>query len=216
MIDLTDDNLNQMRRNTENNFVERKTVRDKGGWLRTAVGFANSAPVDYPAVLFVGVNDDGTLENVPPAHDWETQQKTVTEQLSRAYPPLYVLPKIIRDEQGQEFLAVIAPGSPQRPHFTGKAYIRVGPETKEASEKQFDILIAQRQSKPYEILGWKGKQITVDYIHPERAILSLGRVQSTEVLTVISCTSFYVTLQRGASEVSVALDRIGISFDTEN
>src|SRR6266700_7682873 len=108
-----------MRTDIENSFVERKTVRDKGGWLRTAVAFANSTPIDYPAVLFVGINDDGTLETVPPNHDWEKQQKTVTEELSRAYPPLYFLPKILRDA-GKEFLAVIIPGSSLRPHFTGK------------------------------------------------------------------------------------------------
>jgi hypothetical protein len=55
MIELTDDNLNQMRRDTENSFVERKTVSDKRGWLHAAVAFANSVPIDYPAVLFVGV-----------------------------------------------------------------------------------------------------------------------------------------------------------------
>jgi predicted HTH transcriptional regulator len=140
--DLTDDDLSRMRTDTENNFAERKTVSDKRGWLHTAVAFANSIPLDYPAVLFVGVNNDGTLENVPPDHDWEKQQKTVTSELGRAYPPIYCLAKILRD-QGREFLAVIIPGSSQRPHFTGKAYVRVGPQTKEASEEQFENLIRQ-------------------------------------------------------------------------
>jgi hypothetical protein len=125
-------------------------------------------------------NDDGTLQGVPPDHNWETHQKTVTAELGRAYPPLYFLPKIIRDEQGRELLAVIVPGSPQRPHFAGKAYIRVGPETIEASDDQFENLIAQRSSKIYEILKWKGKTVTAVriirdaslHINPEQGDIS--------------------------------------------
>jgi hypothetical protein len=145
----------------------------------------------------------------------EKQQKTVTEEFNRAYPPLYFYQRILR-HRGREFVAVVIPGSAKRPHFTGKSYVRVGPETKEASEEQFNALIAERLSEPYEILRWRGKQITVDYMHPERNMPVLGRVQSTQVLTVTSCTPFYVTLQSGASEVCISLTRVAISFDSEN
>jgi predicted HTH transcriptional regulator len=216
MIELSDEELNRMRRDTENSFVERKTVSDKRGWLHTAVAFANSVPIDYPAVLFVGINDDGTLQQVAPDHDWERQQKTVNEELNRAYPPLYVLPKIIRDEQGREFLAVIVPGSPQRPHFTGKAYIRVGPETKEASEEQFDNLIVQRSSKVYEILKWKGKTVTVD-ISIRQVISGTSYSQGTWPGTVEDCNNFWVSLLTETKQpVVCSLALVDLSFDSSN
>ena len=65
-------------------------------------------------------------------------------------------------KDGKQFLAVIVPGSEQRPHFAGPSYVRVGSETKVASEPQFQNLIAQRQSKAYEILKWKGKPVALD------------------------------------------------------
>jgi len=214
MIELTDDNLNQMRRDTENNFVERKTVSDKRGWLHTAVAFANSTPIDYPAVLFVGVNNDGTLQSVPPDHDWEKQQKTVTEVLSRAYPALYYLPKILRDA-GREFLAVIIPGSPLRPHFTGKSYIRVGPETKEASEQQFNNLIAERSSKVYEILKWKGKMVSAMWM-VRNAPIHMAAEQGEVNGIIEDCNQFWVTLIRGGQRIAHSLALVDVSFDTTN
>lgn len=213
MIELADEDLNRMRLDTENNFVERKTVSDKRGWLHTAVAFANSVPIDYPAVLFVGVNNDGTLENVKLNHDWEKQQKTVSEELSRAYPPLYFLPKTLRDEQNREYLAVIVPGSAQRPHFTGKSYVRVGPETKEASEDQFENLIAQRLSKVYEILKWKQRMVTVDHMI-RTPVPGHDPLQRTTEAIVIDCNQFWITLNTDQHHrVALPLPQVDLSFD---
>ena len=46
-------------KSTEHDFVELKPRGQKGEWLQTAVAFANSAPIGWPAVLFVGVDDRG-------------------------------------------------------------------------------------------------------------------------------------------------------------
>ena len=149
-----------MATDTENNYVERKTVSDKAGWLRTAVAFANSAPIGAPAVLFVGMNNDGTFQQVVADHDWEKQQKTVSQELNRAYPPIFSVFKIVRDNDTGQCLAVIIPGSAERPHFTGKSYVRLGPETQEASENQFNTLIAERSNKAYRIMEWIGRQVS--------------------------------------------------------
>lgn len=51
-------------RATEDAFVERKTVGDdKYDWLKTAVAFANTAPIDYPCVLYIGVKNNGDIED---------------------------------------------------------------------------------------------------------------------------------------------------------
>jgi predicted HTH transcriptional regulator len=217
VIQLSDDDLLRMRRDTENNFVERKTVSDKEGWLRTAVAFANSVPIEYPAVLFVGVKDDGELENVAANFDWEKLQKTVAEQMGRAYPPLHFLPKMLRVDTS-EFLAVIIPGSSERPHFAGKAYIRVGPETKEASDGQFDILVAQRLSKVYEIQKWKGKRVSVETMRHAHSP-AISPVESEMERIVEDCNQFYVSLSLPGvapghpQTVAHTLRLVEISFD---
>ena len=58
-------------RNFEDNFVERKTARDTKDWLKTVVAFANSTPLGSAAAMFIGVRQDGSIED------------TVTSTLSR-------------------------------------------------------------------------------------------------------------------------------------
>jgi predicted HTH transcriptional regulator len=59
---LSDQELFLRLSNFEDYFVERKSKGDTRDITKTAVAFANSAPIGYPAVLFVGVKDDGTIE----------------------------------------------------------------------------------------------------------------------------------------------------------
>jgi len=94
--------------------------------------------------------------------------------------------------------------------------VRVGSETKVGSEAQFNNLIAERQSKSYEILRWKGQQVTVDNMNTEQAVRILGPVASTDTLTVTDCNQFYVSLQKTAAyDLCVPLNRVSISFDTD-
>jgi predicted HTH transcriptional regulator len=182
MIELSDEELLLRLKNFEDNFVERKTSGDSKDWLKTIVAFANSTPVGYPAVLYIGVRNDGTPEEK--TVDLDSLQRTFNEKVRDAYPPIYRLPKIL-DVRGKQVLAVIVPGSEQRPHFAGQAYIRKGSETVEASDEQFANLIAMRSSKAYEILKWKGKPITVDSMRVEHT--HMGAVAGSSEYTVVDC-----------------------------
>lgn len=126
---------------TEHQFLERKSASDKVGWLKTVVALANSTPVGYPAVLYIGVNDKGEITGLK---DVEAILKSFSDVIDKAvWPPDYTLPKTV-SRAGKVCLAVIIPGSEERPHFAGKSYVRLGTQTKEASEPQFDQIVAQR------------------------------------------------------------------------
>src|SRR5438477_10380179 len=110
MMVLTDQELLLRLRNFEDNFVERKAHSDSKDWLKTVVAFANSVPIDYPAVLFIGVLDDGTIQDTV---NLDTLQKSFSREINKAYPPVYYLPRVL-SEGGKQFLAVIVPGSAAR------------------------------------------------------------------------------------------------------
>ena len=57
---LSEEALKVRLRSAEHDFVERKSKKDQGDWLKTAVAFANSTLVGYPAVLYVAVEDNAT------------------------------------------------------------------------------------------------------------------------------------------------------------
>lgn len=213
--DLKDEELLLRLSNTEDSFVERKVFSDSGDWLKTAVAFANSAPIGDHAVLFIGVKNDGTPEERD--DNLEGVMKSFGQKLARAYPKIYYLTRVLT-VCGKERLAIIIPGSADRPHFAGPSYVRVGSESREASEEQFAALIASRNSKVREILNWQGKLITVEHLTPASKILTVGPVFTSELLWVVDCNQFYVTLENrdGKFTKSFPLSRVEISFDHSN
>lgn len=207
-LNLSDEDLLLRLTATEDSFVERKTWADSSDWLKTAVAFANSCPIGYPGVLFIGVRNDGTPEGIKQGQNLETSQKKLTDKIKEAWPPIYSVPKVLY-KGGKEFLAVLIPGSSERPHFAGHSYVRVGPETQKADDAQYREMLAQRQAKSFEILQSKGKVVTVEKVHAGRS----GQYPS--VASVVDCSQFYVTLSSGEppSPYSVPLERVALSFD---
>lgn len=191
-------------RDTEDGFVERKTRGDRKDWLPAAVAFANSAPIGYPAILFIGVKDNGDLEGGDGCN-FESLQKTFNKEVAKAYPPIFCWPRALRVGNA-ECLAVIIPGSESRPHFAGQAWVRKGSQRDIASEEQFGQLIAQRNSRAYEILKWKGKAVMFEHRGMTALVSEAGG-------TIVDCNQFYVTYETAGARASVPLSRIEISFD---
>jgi hypothetical protein len=108
--------------------------------------------------------------------------------------------------EGRECVAVIVPGSANRPHFAGRAYVRNGTETNDASEQQFDRLIADRTSRGYFIRQWLQRQVTV-IVFSSKARLEV---------TLEDCNQFYATWREQSGRVlSVPLDWVKISYSNE-
>ena len=125
-VDLNDADLLARMRNFEDHMVERKTIKDESDWKRAAVSFANSVPVGLPAVLYIGVRDNGEIET--PQRNLEEVAKKFNKHMEKVYPRVAYVPKVISSD-GRQALAVIIPGSDSRPHFAGLAYVRRGPES---------------------------------------------------------------------------------------
>jgi Putative DNA-binding domain len=186
-IFLSDEDLLMRLGNFEDPFVERKTAADVNDVTKTAVAFANSLPVGAPGVIFIPVKNDGTIQAET---DLDSLQKTITRRLNRAYPQIPSLYKNIRKAE-KPLIAVIIWGSKDRPHFSGPAYVRKGSESVDASKQEFETLIAQRSSKVYEILKWKGKDIFVSVRQYNE-----GRViHMRDDATVLDCNQFFVSIQ---------------------
>jgi hypothetical protein len=205
-VELNEANLLARMRNFEDHLVERKVVKDDKDWKKTAVAFANSVPVGLPAVLYIGVRDNGEIET--PQHNLDEAEKKFNRQMEKVYPRIAYVPKVISDN-GRQALAVVIPGSELRPHFAGLAYVRRGSESIESSEEQFSELMAQRNSKAALLLQSKGKNVTV-----------FVRTGDSEIpwptsTVLVACNQFYVTLKRFDHEPphSFPLSRVEINFD---
>lgn len=205
MIELSDEDILGRLADTEDSTVERKTASDYRDCLKTAVAFSNSLPVDDPGIIFVGVGNDGTVQD---NRNLDSLQGDVSREIRKIYPPIYPQMKVMRDSTGREFLAVIVRGSENRPHFAGPSYVRDGSQTVGASKEQFDRLIAERNSKTYALREWLGMAVQV----------RRGSGFIAEAWEVEDCNQFYVVLKhlRGGMSESFPLSQIELAYDCGN
>lgn len=208
----------QRLRNREDNFTERKpeSVKDRDV-LITLVAFANSVPDGRTAILYIGVSDDGRIIGVASP---EGQQRRVDEIRSRrCYPAIDLRTEILLVEERSVVAVVIPSHMRSGPFFAGPAYTRQGSSSVIASETVFDEMIANRLSKPHEILKWKDKIITfvpppvkITYAALGRSPLALREHHERRVET---CNAHYVTLYDIASGriSSEPLDDLILSHD---
>jgi hypothetical protein len=213
---LTDEDIIARLTAVEDATVERKTSSDYRDWVKAAVAFSNSLENDQPGVLFVGVYDDGRIEENK-TQNFEKLQMRVSDELSNIYPP--ISPTIlVRHKENKTFLAVIIYGSPNRPHFAGKSYRRDGTKSVDASEQHIEQFIALRSSKVTEILKWKGKEITLTIFRPEGERLRMGPIIGEFTALLVDCNQFCVTAKYRNSgndlTNSFPLRRVDISFDS--
>jgi hypothetical protein len=201
-------------KSNEHDFIERKPRNQKGDWLQAAVAFANSTPIGWPAVLFVGADDAGKPQCEP--DQLETLMQSVSDVLSKAYPPIYrhIVPLNVPGEGS--CLAVIIPGSADRPHFAGQSYVRVGDQTRVASESQFAELIAQRNGKARMILDWAGKEVTWINRTLQAGVYREGT--GSAAMWVEGCNPHFCTIREtpGHGEVEIKsypLNALELSFD---
>jgi hypothetical protein len=214
MMLLADEDILLRLTTFEDSFVERKTAGDSKDWLKTVVAFANSAPVGYPAILFIGVRDDGTVEEET---NLDSLQRTLSEKVSAAYPPIYFMSRVLR-HTGKQFLAVLVPGSASRPHFAGPAFIREGSKSVQSSAAQFETLVAERNSKIREIRKWNGKLVRFQRSTAKglQAVDALGTIEGKPAGKIVDCNLFYVTVEGAAANgrlISIPLGQIEINFD---
>src|SRR5687768_10287308 len=116
----------------EDNLTERKLEGAKSSELRrTLVAFANSAADDRPAVLFIGVQNNGTIVGVSNPDAIQKSLRKLAEH--DCYPPISIRSEVITSGT-RHVVAVEVPLSSKRPHFAGGAYIRRGSESVVASD----------------------------------------------------------------------------------
>ncbi len=179
--------------------------------MRTAVAFANSAPLGFPCVLFIGVRDNGDFQES--GVNLETLQEKLNKRPANAYPHIPYFVKTISNGEKQA-LAVIVAGSPDRPHFAGAPFIRRGAHTHVMSAQEYQEALAFQNSKAARILEYKGKVVTVVNVRPRDGNISLwpGGV------TISYCDQHYVTLRQSPSgkRFSFPLEMVRLNFDDEH
>jgi hypothetical protein len=201
---VSDDQILQRFRSPEDNFVERKSLRDAKDILKTCVAFANTCEIEGPpGILFYPVREDGIIEDIG---NPDSVQKTVRDKLSVAYPPVAYKTRVV-SSNGKNVLAVIVPGSAIGPHFSGPAYVREGSSTVPASDELFPRLIDRRERKVREILKWQGQRILMRRYVMHPAPTQQRNPWAFSDARVVDCTAEWLQLDV-SGPISFPLDDV--------
>lgn len=202
-------------KNTEDNFTERKPEGARSSELReTIVAFADSIPEGRTAVLFIGISNEGIPLGIT---NPDSLQKKVRKICKRGcYPPIEFRCEIITSGD-KDILAVVIPHSQDKPHFAGPAYVREGSQNVTASARLFEELITTRLSKPYEILKWRGKTVTVEEIGKYLGSTKIigPKYRARRECEVKDCTPHSITLRdiSQLKDLTEPLDNVQLSYD---
>jgi predicted HTH transcriptional regulator len=157
---MTDDEIRRRLTDFEDGWIERKSQGVNNHDIRkTLVAFANALSQGEQAILFIGISDDGTILGVD---DPSKIQGRVNENAQKCYPRVTYTIRALT-EQGKRIIAVIIEPSPNKPHFTGAAFMRVGNQSVEATESHLDEMIAARSSRAWPLVQakQKGEKVTI-------------------------------------------------------
>jgi hypothetical protein len=212
---MTDEELKRKLSDQEDGWSERKSKGvNTEDIAKTIVAFANSLPDGHKGILFIGVSNKGVVEGVDDADGLQKRVRYAAEE--KCYPPIQLGHncRVIQSD-GKDVVAVIVEASYNRPHFTGPSYVRVGSETVTATPKQFEQLIASRNSKARPLLEAtrKGQGITVFYWMYGISNRLAGPATFSDC-TVIECTPHYVVLKPPRDNpISAGFDRITLKWN---
>lgn len=205
----------------EGPYVERKSANPKDSEiLQTVVAFANTVGDPDWAVLYLGVRDNGEIQGVP-VEQVDGLQKRVRRVCEiEAYPPIRPA-RIEPIKLGNEMVVAVAiTESKDKPHFAGPAYVRRGSESVNATEAQYNDLIASRHEVARVLLRWKQEAINLTVFEIDfdlEDLRSEGRSKRVRQCRIVACTGQSVEIVDLASDrhFAIPLRHVTLSKDLE-
>jgi len=152
---------------SEDSLVEKKLESDLGDLLKTLVAFANSVAPGDTAKILIGERDDGTVQGVK---NEDNIQKSVKKEADKIYPEIFYKTSVYELE-GKKCVSVSIQSNGLAPHFGGKAWVRRGSVTQQATEEVFQQLIDLRSDKVRELSRWRGRRVIVSWSNKSHSIL---------------------------------------------
>jgi len=182
---------------------------------KAIVAFANSTRGDEFAVLQIGVAPGGDVRGVGNADKLQRTLRNIAEK--ECYPPISIELDTLSLPEGT-VVVVLVPTSNTRPHFAGRAFVRKGSESVEASDRIYtDLLLSQNDVRGYlldhvtdlwtvEVVG-KGVGENRPPRNPDAFTSFDGRI--------VEITAFYVRFDQVGSGITFTemLQDIHISYD---
>jgi len=171
----------------ESETFERKQTLDKEGICKSMVAFANDLHGKGRGIILVGQAPNKSIVGLR-ENDDEVQRIVVDWARNNCSPSVPVSVECF-DKNSKRLAFVSVPPSIARPHFVGKAMVRMGSTNRAATDAEIILLRRVDADRKVALLkGWfdEGKTTVLFWHMPARGehIASTAGVQETKLLEV--------------------------------
>lgn len=184
---MEDSRIDELLAQEESETLERKQSLDKDRICKSLVAFANDMHDHERAWLICGQAPDKTLSGLRESED-EVQQKISDWARNNCSPAVPISIQVF-ERSGKRLAIVEIPASPARPHFVGKAFVRMGSTSRAATDAEIILMRAAEESRKVGMLKrWldQGKTRVIFWQLPGegRDFTQAPRVEAAEIIEV--------------------------------
>jgi hypothetical protein len=134
----------------ESETLERKQSLDKDGLCKSMIAFANDMYGRGCGWVIVGQAPNKSFVGLQVGDD--EAQRIISDLARNACTPAIPVSVECYQKEGKRLAIIEVRASPARPHFTGKAWVRMGSTTRQATDAEILLLRAVEENRKIAVL----------------------------------------------------------------
>ena len=210
---MTSEQADKLLASHESETIERKTGIIADQIAGALCCFANDYAERGVGYVIIGQRDDKQIEGLNEDPDKVSQRiATIARDICKPAIPVSIE---IHERAGKRVAIVEVRKSPARPHFVGKAFVRVGSTTRQATDAEIMLLRASGANpKAAQLKRWlaEGKRtVTVAQLPALGQEMHLPPHRKVAVLEEV--TDLWVTVSGGGQKQTLQMDEIQLAYD---
>ena len=212
---MTPEHADKLLASDESETIERKKGFNAEEIAGALCAFANDYAERGVGYVIVGQRDDKHIEGLQDNADRVSQLiSSIARDKCKPAIPVSIE---IHERAGKKLAIVEVRKSPARPHFVGKALVRVGSTTRQATDAEIILLRASGTNpKVAQLRRWlvEGKKtVTVAQLPAIGQEMHLSSYRSPAVLEEV--TDLWLTISSGGQRRTLQIDEIYLAYDYE-
>ena len=206
-MDFTPEKMNELLSTEEDERIERKAGFDHKEIRQALIAFANDQAGRGGGYLIIGQAPNKEIRGIKLNKD-EAQLKIADIAKDQCRPTIPVSIEVI-ERDGKRVVVVEVRASPAKPHFHGDAWVRVGSQTRRATDAEIVLLRASHENRKLAILKRAMDEGKKEVIVTHLQAHTRARCELVEV------TVDWVVFREGAKHMTFPWEEIRVGFDYE-
>jgi Putative DNA-binding domain len=199
----------------ESETLERKQSLDKEGVCKSIIAFANDLYGHGRGFIIVGQAPNKDLIGLPVGDD--EAQRTITDFARNNCCPAIPVSVECHEKDGKRLAVVEVRASPARPHFMGRALVRMGSTTRAATDAEIILLRAVEQDRKVAILKrWLDEgNTTVVFWQMAAAGRDFAMSPRVEQARLLEVNEQWIVLVLGSTKRAFPFCEFNIGYDPQ-